>query len=146
MKYSMKITDIIVNPDNCDQYDCNDYRNKEMLNIHYQLNEFLDQFSIRTDMGGLYATFLNKLGFDYQTENGWWSKIAVDRRNIVSFLKWWHNEHYSDKVDMLMDIIRQLSKKSKCKIEYINTVDKLLDITEQLQQTLLEEKLENMTT
>jgi len=49
----------------------------------------------RVDHGSDYANWLNALGINHQTENGWWNRAAVDPRNIATYINF-RNDALSD--------------------------------------------------
>jgi hypothetical protein len=96
----MEISDIRINPDNHKDYnpEYNSWGYQKTLDIHTDINRFLDsQFpGLNVDFGGNYASFLDNVGIDSNSENGWWSIYAVDPDNIEYFVKTWKDENAND--------------------------------------------------
>ena len=97
----MKITDIKVTPENHSQYNLeyHEWNKQKCLDAHTTLNEFLDNElgSMSQDWGGQYASFLDRMGIDSNSENGWWSIDAVRHENIEAFIDFKNDEIFSDK-------------------------------------------------
>jgi hypothetical protein len=67
--------------------DRNDWTWDECLKANLSLNNYLDhKLWGNNDWGGQYATFLNDLGYGHQTENGWWSRVAVSTKMLNLFI------------------------------------------------------------
>jgi hypothetical protein len=93
------VSKIRINPDNHSRYDCppNDSWNfNKCLEVHNDIDLYFSSKlgSTITDWGGRYASFLNDIGIDHQSDNGWWSIYAVNHKNIEAFVS-----YYSDDPD-----------------------------------------------
>lgn len=112
----MEITDIAVNPTTLEQHSMSTQmadlgfaqvscrilaakRFDECLEAHMTLNTYLDdQLGGSEDWGSKYANWLNSMGFEHQTDDGWWNLIAVTPENIQAFIKFWDDDEYQAKV------------------------------------------------
>lgn len=86
----MELSDIRVNPANHSKNDpeYDRWSSKKYLDIHNDINKYLDEKldSSITDWGGQYASFLQNVGIEHQSDNGWWGILAVDPENIQLFV------------------------------------------------------------
>lgn len=74
---------------------------KNALDIQTDIHRFLDDTLAglgNKDWAGQYATFLNKLGIEHQTKNGWWNEAAVNHENLKAFVKFIEDEKFEDEV------------------------------------------------
>lgn len=145
MKYKIKISDLTLNPGNVREYNPEHWSDGNAMDVHTEINEFLDQFVPGDDMGGRYATFLNRLGFDHQTDNGWWNHYAVERKNLISFLKCFFNDEHHDKVKRVQELIKQQKQLSSRQILHMGFVDEIIEMEESLRDEVLELKVETLT-
>lgn len=125
----MNITDVVVNPDNIHEYDIptepvdlgcatvsawilNRGELDKCLAAHMTLNTFLEEQTDLDDAGGEYANWLNSMGFEHQTDNGWWNEIAVNPANIFFFIALTNNigGAYSNYKLKIEDIIKRYNK------------------------------------
>lgn len=89
----MKLEEIRINPSNHAQYDYPFYdysraSREKVLDFCNDIPDFIKQeVGIDADWGAEYANFLQGIGIQHQTENGWWSLAAVDPDNITYFIK-----------------------------------------------------------
>jgi len=108
----MEITDIAVNPQNLSEWSFSTepvdlgiatfsarllkpQAYNDCLTAHLTLNNFLDdQLGGTEDWGSKYANWLNSMGFDHQSDDGWWNLIAVTPGNIRAFIKFWDDDEY----------------------------------------------------
>ncbi|WP_435952693.1 hypothetical protein [Dryocola sp. BD626] len=112
----MEITDITVNPDNYADFNLptssvdfgcatvsawivNGKALDACLDAHMSLNSFIDEKTHHQDAGGKYANWLSSMGFEYQSDEGWWSDVAVIPENIETFVKWSNDGDYKNIVD-----------------------------------------------
>lgn len=112
----MEITDIVVNPDNFSDFDLSTesvslgcasvsawmVNGRELdacLDAHMTLNSYLSEKTGGDDAGGKYANWLNSMGFEHQSDNGWWNIIAVTPENIQSFIKTYEDEEFDEKIN-----------------------------------------------
>lgn len=64
------------------------YGFNDIIAINCEINDYFDnQLGKRLDWGGRYATWLEENGFDSNSDNGWWSKEAVNPFMIKAFVK-----------------------------------------------------------
>jgi hypothetical protein len=96
----MEWKDIIVTVENHKEYnpEYQEWNKEKALHAHTSLNEFLDYKlgSRKLDWGGRYASFLDKMGIDSNSENGWWSINAVRHENIKAFLDYETNDEFME--------------------------------------------------
>ena len=94
----MEIEDILVNPDNHAKLsqECEyswGHQWEKQLKAHTSVIDFLyANLSDRHDWGGRYHLWLKQFGIEPEADGGWWSKAAVDPRNIQRFI----NEYQED--------------------------------------------------
>lgn len=136
----MEITDIVVNPDNLDKYSFSTQTVRmgciqlsasmldrkgfdDCLTAHMTLNTYLDSQLGDGDWGGKYANWLNEMGFEHQTDDGWWNLIAVTPENIQAFIRFWDCEDYQDQVNAAL--ARYNRKKFK---HNLNLVDDFIQV------------------
>lgn len=105
----MELSDIKVNPNNIKDYQLNagstDFGGASISNwilnrkdlddclaAHMTLNSYLiDKVG---DCGGGYASWLNSMGIEHQSDEGWWNEAAVTPENIQAFIKTYEDEQY----------------------------------------------------
>ncbi|MED9089947.1 hypothetical protein RCM64_05040 [Escherichia marmotae] len=122
----MKITDILVNPDNYDQFNIstksvdlgcatvsawllNGKQLDKCLDAHMTVNSFLAEKTHWQDAGGKYAEWLESMGFEYQSDEGWWSIIAVTPETIECFVKYSNDDDYKHQVDSAIERYKRKS-------------------------------------
>ena len=74
------------------QYDVNGYKGKECLKHHLEINEIIEEHTGLEDGGGEYANWLNGIGLEHITDEGWWNQTAVDEDNIRDFIDYYLGE------------------------------------------------------
>lgn len=116
----MEITDIAVNPDNYSDYNLstqsvnlgcatvgawllNGRALDACLDAHMTLNTYIEEKTHHQDAGGKYANWLNSMGFEHQSDEGWWSIIAVSPESIESFVKYSNDDDYASLVDAAIE-------------------------------------------
>lgn len=116
----MELTEIAVNADNYDEFNLptgsvdlgcatvsawilNGKALDKCLDAHMTLNSFLDANTHFPDAGGKYADWLNSMGFNHQSDEGWWSLIAVDHGSLEAFVKYANDEEYKGLVDSAIE-------------------------------------------
>ena len=120
----MKVEDLILNPDNVMDYQAEDVHSKfgdVCLNAHMQINKFIEsQIGWTLDGGGRYAEWLNEIGIQHQTENGWWNETAVDPANILAFIKYENEDNESTSlVDNYLNLKKQFNQSKKFSVSMI---------------------------
>ena len=71
----------------------------ELLNLHMEINSVLSEATCEgIDAGGQYAAFLNNIGLEHETEEGWWNQTAVDHDNLQFFVDFWWGDEDNEKV------------------------------------------------
>ncbi|WP_297532999.1 hypothetical protein [Thalassolituus sp.] len=104
----MRVRDIFLTPANVLDYQEENVRSidgQKHLNYHMELNEALcDATSQGIDSGGEYASWLNNIGIQHQTEFGWWNETAVDKDNMQAFVDYWHGEQGDSLVDAYLEL------------------------------------------
>ena len=112
----MTLEDIIVKPENYDQYNLSTQsvdlgcatvsawmvNGKELdkcLEAHMSINKFLDENTHWLEGAGVYASWLESMGFDYQSEEGWWSYSAICPETLQCFMKYSEDLEYRAVVD-----------------------------------------------
>ncbi|EFM7019353.1 hypothetical protein BAU67_001923 [Escherichia coli] len=120
----MKLEDIIVTPENYDQYNLSTQmvnlgcaevspwllHSKELnecLDAHMSVNRFLDKNTHWKDAGGKYASWLESMGFDYQSDEGWWSFIAISPETLQCFVKYSNDDSFKSVVDSAINRYRK---------------------------------------
>lgn len=86
----MKVREIFLNRKNVHEYqednvDC--YYGRKCLDKHMEVNDALtDAIENKSiDSGGRYASWLNDIGINHQTDEGWWNETAVCSENMQLF-------------------------------------------------------------
>ena len=100
------------------------------LELHMQINSYIESLhpSNRVDGGGRYASWLNNLGFEHQTDEGWWNQTAVDLDNIDLFIEW---EQWDNANDPTQDNEKMLKIK--------NRIERLQNLPKGVKLDLIEE-------
>lgn len=116
----MEITDIVVNADNYDQFNLstksvdfgcatvsawmvNGRELDKCLDAHMTLNSYLEEKTPYQDAGSKYANWLNSMGFEHQSDEGWWSLLAVEQETIECFVKYANDDDYKVLVDSAIE-------------------------------------------
>lgn len=116
----MEITDIVVNADNYDQFNLstksvdfgcatvsawmvNGRELDKCLDAHMTINSYLSEKTNYQDAGSEYANWLNSMGFEHQSDEGWWSLLAVEQDTIESFVKYANDDNYKTLVDAAIE-------------------------------------------
>jgi hypothetical protein len=78
----MQLTDIRITPENWERYDSAERNTLEWdkaLDVFTDINRWLDanMTSSRMDWAGRYVSFLDGLGIEANSENGWYSLAAA---------------------------------------------------------------------
>ena len=90
---------IFLTPDNVYDYQATgrgDVNWSECLKHHLEVNDVLDEELGNNDWGGRYASWLNNIGLEHQTEEGWWNATAVDFDNMELFVKYYKEDYMDD--------------------------------------------------
>lgn len=95
----MTLSEIRINPENHSKYDCDPgdgFLFDKCLDVHNDIDKYFTSVlgNGTYDWGGKYASFLNDIGIEHQSDNGWWSKAAVNSKNIEAFIK-----YYTESID-----------------------------------------------
>jgi len=80
----------------------------------------------RDDLAGKYHGWLSSFGISPETENGWWSKAAINPSNIESFIKMRTDEEYDERCETILRAINLLNRIGTFKSKF-QTVDELLE-------------------
>jgi hypothetical protein len=62
-----------------------------MMDVNDVLDEELSSYHSQ-DWGGRYASFLNSIGIDHTTDNGWWNLTSINPENIQLFIDFTVND------------------------------------------------------
>ena len=125
-----KIEAITLNPDNVLEYQedrTGGYYWTKCMELHSELHTLFDEvLGQANDWGGTYASFLESLGLDYQTDEGWWNQTAVDKDNIFIFISYYLDDTFIEESDLaVLEFIRDVNKATPRKYkkfieDYIN--------------------------
>ena len=97
----MEIPDILITPDNHHVFNLSEeeylWTHSIIFNSCFRANNSINEYFEAVlgdgqDWGGEYATWLDRIGIDSNSENGWWSIAAVDRENIEAFIEFEQDE------------------------------------------------------
>ena len=101
---------------------------KAMMDLNSLLE---DELGNTIDWGGRYAKWLNELGFEHQTENGWWNLIAIDPDNIQAFIDAMKDDTDGEWFDKCQHAKNEIAKMQElCKIEW--HTEKIREIIEKI--------------
>lgn len=99
----MELSDIRINPNNYKRYNVINVRSfsgKEAIDVSDDIGRYFDEkLGDKIDWAGRYATWLNKLGFKHETDNGWWNVIAVTPENIGSFVRYNEEDDEGERIN-----------------------------------------------
>lgn len=97
---SKELKEIFLNRSNVDQWqeeDVHSFDGRECLKKHLELNEALcDALGNKNDWGGRYAGWLNNIGIEHQTDEGWWNETSVCRDNLLCFVEFYSIDEEND--------------------------------------------------
>lgn len=139
----MEINEIRVNPKNHSRFDVESYPTwtaefKESLDAMCDINEFLcSKLDEYDDWGARYATWLDNLGIESNSDNGWWSKAAVTPENIEAFLEFQTEENeFEEKCSKAIRLLRPLRELGR----FHPRTTSVKKLVEQLDELYLSEK------
>lgn len=131
MKKPHLTPDNVMNSEN--QVDCRSWESDKCLRLHMEINDYIEFLCDNNsfDGGGRYASWLNNLGFQHQTDNGWWNETAVDLDNINLFAEWykWDGDLRNEKLESIrsrIDLIKN-AKAMKVGVQLIAEYSKISD-------------------
>lgn len=138
MDNKYEVREIKLNRDNVMDYqeeDVHSYRGQQHLELHMDLNTALSEAtSSHIDAGGRYASWLNNIGIEHQTDAGWWNETAVCPENMQLFA-----DYYNDLID---DDLVEVYPKVKDKLSdlpkgfHINNLTHYVDVEQYLRDQL----------
>lgn len=116
----MEITEIAVNPNNlhrfnlptgmvdlgCASISAWALNGKELdscLEAHMTLNSYVEEQTGVDDAGGKYANWLNSMGFEHQSDEGWWNEIAVTPENIQAFVATYKDIAFDERIESAIE-------------------------------------------
>lgn len=86
-------------------------RGKECIELHLDLNTLLDEeLGDRHDWGGRYASWLNMIGLDHQTDQGYWNQTAIDKDNIELFVRFYKEGYLYNEYSNIASDFRRAQK------------------------------------
>jgi len=127
---------LLINPENHAHFtratETYEWAWKECMDANNSIHNYLDEKlgSRRLDWAGRYASFLNNWGISHQTDNGWWSKAAVNLQNLEAFIRYedpkdedldWQTKAYD-----LSVIINGLKKIGRFESKF-STINEIID-------------------
>ena len=105
----MTVREIKVTEDNWGRYNASDDRSQDAMSAMLDLNTALDEaMPYEADWGGRYAGWLDGLGIESNSDEGWWSRAAIDPDNLNTFLKSVTDDEYSDRIGAMIRRLAEL--------------------------------------
>ena len=125
-----ELKEIFLNVNNVKEYqeeNVHSYQGGICLGKHMELNSALCEcLGDRYDWGGRYASWLNNISVEHQTDTGWWNETAVCRDNLLAFIEYQtcddEGNDMLDEYNTLKALISGLSPmiSVKMKTEYVS--------------------------
>lgn len=116
------------------QVESNSWGSSKCLDLHMEINSYVEFLcgNDGCDAGGHYANWLNSIGFQHQTDDGWWNATAADLENIELFAKWykWDGELIDlqlMKIKRRIEVFEEFKSMRGARVELIDRHSKVSD-------------------